>query len=154
MLKNSLDQKDQAMRKRRTASELTETATPERRYIYTGDNRPSASGYVVRPNKRAVRARFSTFNIILLLLGFGVAIVLYVNNIITVNRLVVEIDQMQQRYSVIQNTNSSLQAEVTKKSALERIGVIASDELKMRYPPEQPAWIDIDMDNLPERNGR
>lgn len=142
------------MRKRQTGSESTATATPERRYIYSGDNRPSAPGYVVRPNRRAIRRRISTFNIILLLLAFGVSIVLYVNNIITVNRLVIEIDQMEQKYNAIQNTNGALQADVTQKAALDRIGGIARDQLKMQYPAEQPAWIDIDTDNLPEPKGR
>jgi cell division protein FtsL len=154
MRKNSPVQNWTMMRKRHTGSESTVTATPERRYIYTGDNRPSAPGYVVRPNRRATRRRISTFNIILLLLAFGVSIVLYVNNIITVNRLVVEIDQMQQKYNAIQNINAALQAEVTQKAALERVGGIAREQLKMQYPAEQPGWIDIDTDNLPELKGR
>jgi cell division protein FtsL len=128
--------------------EQTGAVVRDRRYIYNGDNRPTTAGFAVRPNKRATRRRTSTFNIILLLFTFGIAIVFYVNNIITVNQLALEIGQLQAKYAALSNTNAALRAEVTRKAALERIGVIASEQLNLRYPPEQPVYFDIDWDKL------
>jgi cell division protein FtsL len=127
-----------------------EALVPERRYIYTGDTRPTVPGYAVRANRRGVARRISTFNIILLLVAAGVTIVYYVHNILTVNRIALEISQLEQKYQSIKNANAALQAEVTKKAALDRIGAVAGEKLNMRYPVEQPVWLDVDTENLPE----
>jgi len=128
--------------------EQSSTITRERRYIYNGDNHPSATGFAVRPNKRGTHRRTSTFNIILLLFCFGIGIVFYVNNIITVNQLAFDIGQLQAKYAALSNTNAALLAEVNRKAALERIGVIASEQMNLRYPPEQPVYFEIDRDKL------
>ena len=133
----------------RVAPGVRQSADPERRYIYTGDTRPTVPGYAVRANRRGVAGRISTFNVILLLVAAGVVIVFYVHNILAVNRLAVEISQLEQRYQSIMNANVTLQAEVTKKAALDRIGAVAGEKLNMRYPVEQPVWLDVDADNLP-----
>jgi cell division protein FtsL len=122
----------------------------DRRYIYTGDTRPTVPGYAVRANRRGVARKISTFNIILILVASGVTIVFYVHNILAVNRLAFEISQLEQKYQSIRNTNAALEAEVTKKAALDRIGAVAGEQLNMRYPVEQPVWLDVDTENLPE----
>ena len=115
-----------------------------KRYIYNGDARSPAAGYAFRPNKRGTRRRVSTFNLILLLFSAGIAIVLYVNNIITVNRLAFEVEKLHTKVDSIRNTNAALHAEVDRKAAQERIGPIAIGRLKLLYPREQPIWIEID----------
>ena len=120
----------------------------EKRYIYNGDTRFGAAGYALGPNKRGGRRKTSTFNIILALFGFGVAIVFYVNNIIRINQLAFEVSQLQTKYDTIVNTNASLRAEVNRKSAWERIGTIATEELGLKYPKEQPTWFDVDEEKL------
>jgi cell division protein FtsL len=122
----------------------------ERRYIYNGDTPPNVGGYVVQPNRRGVRRKVSTFNLITFLLILGLAIVVYVNNIITINHLVVEVSQLQKKYEEIQNTNATLRAEVNKKSDWVRIGTVAGEQLGLRYANEQPVWFDIDQDKLEE----
>jgi cell division protein FtsL len=138
------------MHKVKTTAGQTETLVRERRYIYSGESRPNIPGYAVRANRRGVRRKISTFYIILLLFAFGVSILFYINNIITVNQLAFEVSQLEQRYQSIQNLNGDLQAQVTKKAALERIGVIARERLNMQYPPAQPTTLDIDAGNVPE----
>lgn len=133
----------------RVAPGTRQSVGPDRRYIYTGDTRPTVPGYAVRANRRGVTRRISTFNIILLLVAAGAVIVFYVHNILAVNRLAVEISQLEQRYQSIMNANVTLQAEVTKKAALDRIGTVAGEKLNMRYPVEQPVWLDVDTENLP-----
>lgn len=131
------------------AGQETDLPTPEavqqreRRYIYGGES-PAQRPYPLRANRRGTRRKFSTFNLIVLLLATGFAIVLYVNNVIVINRLSLEVSQLQQRYESILNVNATLQADVNKKSEWERIGSIASQQLGLRYPAEQPGWIRID----------
>lgn len=126
---------------------------PERRYIYGGDS-PAQRPYALRPNRRGTRRKFSTFNLIAILLGAGFAVVLYVNNVIVINRLSLEVSQLQQRYDAILNTNATLQADVNKKSEWERIGSIATQQLGLRYPAEQPGWIRIDEEKQKNLAGR
>ncbi len=116
----------------------------ERRYIYNGEPRSSTSGYAVRPNRPGTRRHVSTFSIILTLFGLGIAIVLYVNNILAVNLLAKECDQLRRRLQEIENTNKQLQVDVSHKAALERIGAVATQELGLQYATEQPVVFDID----------
>jgi hypothetical protein len=126
----------------------TATVTRERRYIYNGEPRPSTSGYALRPNRHGTQRHVSTFSIILTLFGFGIAIVLYVNNILAVNQLAMEREQLSRHLQEIQNLNLELRAEVSQKAALERIGAVAARELGLRYPTEQAALFDIDEGKL------
>ena len=116
----------------------------ERRYIYGGDPAPAAAVHSVRLNRRPVRRRTSTFNLIVLIFAVGVAIVLYVNNILAVNQLAYEVSQLQARYDSLENTNKNLKAELSKKSVHEKIGAIAAGELKLQDPVEPPVPIEID----------
>jgi cell division protein FtsL len=122
----------------------------ERRYVFGGDPQSSVAGYAIRPNKRGLRRKRSTFNIIVALFGSAVAIVLYIGNIIAVNQLALDVDQLQAQYDKIVNANEALRAEINRKSGPERIGRIAAEELHLRSPSEQPAWFDIDTDKLEE----
>jgi cell division protein FtsB len=126
----------------------------ERRYIYSGEKKATVPGYAVRSNRKSVRRKISTFNIILMLFGFGIAMIFYVNNIITVNRLASDIAQLDQKLNAIRNVNAALRAEVTKKAALERVGVIAREEMNMQFRPVEPTVLDIDLENLPEARKR
>jgi cell division protein FtsL len=138
------------MHKPKSVGAQTDTAVRERRYIYNGESRPTAPGYAIRSNRRIVRRKISTFYVILVLFGFGIGIVFYVNNILTVNQLAFDISQLEQRLDSVRNVNAALRAEVTRKAALERIGVLAREDLKMQFPSEQATTLDVDMENLPE----
>jgi cell division protein FtsL len=134
----------------RVAPGVREPAGADRRYIYNGDTRPTVPGYAVRANRRGVTRKISTFYAILLLVATGITIVFYIHNILAVNQLAMEISQLEEKYRTIKNTNNALRAEVTKKAALDRIGAVAGEKLKMRYPAEQPTWLDVDTESLPE----
>lgn len=122
---------------------VTETER-EKRYIFGGDAQPRTPGYAIRQNKTGSRRKMSTFNIILLLFGSAVAIILYIGNIIAVNQLAVEVSQLQTKLDKIENTNAVLEAEINRKSGLERIGKIATEQFGLRYPKEQPTWLEVD----------
>ncbi len=129
---------------------------PERRYIYGGTRRETAGGVPppTRSNRRVTRRRFSTFNTILILFGMSLVIVLYVNNILTIDQLASDIGKLQARYAAIQNTNASLRAEINRKSSWERIGRTATEQLGLVFPKEQPQAFDIDKSALERVTGR
>jgi cell division protein FtsL len=122
----------------------------EQRYIFNGEPTATVSGYAVRQNRRTIRRRMSTFNIILALFVLGIGIVFYIDNIIVVNQLVVDVNALQGKYQRQLETNAALQAEVNRKESLERIGKMASESLGMQYAQEQPEWFTVDPD-LQER---
>ena len=122
------------------------TAQRENRYIYNGDRQASVTGYAVRQNRHGARKRFSTFNVIISLFAIGTLVVLYINNTIAVNELMGEINTLQGKYQRQLDMNATSQAEVNKKSSLERIGRIASEQLGMQYPRTQPLWFDMPAD--------
>ena len=93
-----------------------------------------------------MRRRISTFHILLALFVLGIAIVFYIDNIIVVNQLVVDVNASQGRFQRLVEVNAALQAEVNRKASLERIGKIASETLGMRYAQEQPQRFTIDAD--------
>jgi hypothetical protein len=122
----------------------------ERRYVYGGGPPAGLSGPAMRPNRRGVRRKVSTFNIILLLFGIGGAIVFYVNNILIINRLASEIGQLESAYQKIEGINQSLRTDVSAKSALEQISPKAHDLLGLRASQTQQVWFTIDRDKLKE----
>ena len=124
-------------------------ARKENRYVFNDSTPVPGAGdeaYAVPRNRRVVRRRISTFNIIVGLFGLGIAIVLYVNNIIHVNRLAAEIGVLQTQYNTVLNTNAALSAELNRKSAWERIGGVATGQLGLSFPTEQPSSLSIDRD--------
>lgn len=135
----------------RTDARVVEAApTPERRYVYGGTPPTGWTPGAMRPNRRGVRRKVSTFNIILLLFGIGGAIVFYVSNILSINRLASEIGQLEAEYQKIQGINESLRADVSRKSALEKISPVAHDQLGLNDSQTQQVWFTIDRDKLKE----
>lgn len=142
----------------RAVEDSTDLASDrDRRYIYGGAPSGAAAGYAIRPNKKGIRRKASTFNTIMLLFGLGGAIVFYINNFITINLLSFEVNQLQLKYDRIMNVNATLRSEVNRKSTWERINPMAGDQLGLRSPLRQPVWFSIDWDKahdlgVPPRN--
>jgi cell division protein FtsB len=120
----------------------------DKRYVYNGDPQARTPGYAARSNRKVTRRKISTFNIILLLFSIGIAIVLYVDNIITINHLAFDVNQLQTKLDAITNTNATLKAEVTRKAAWERIGKNATEQLGLMFPTEQPTLFNVDQDKI------
>jgi cell division protein FtsL len=126
----------------------------ERRYVYNGEPMmmaPRDTGECAsRRNRHARRRKRSPFNIIAIIVTVSMLIVFYVWNKIMVNRLVVEVGDLQAQYERTLNANEFLRAEINKKSSLERIGKIATQQLGLIPPREQPVWFDVNTDGLAE----
>jgi cell division protein FtsB len=65
-------------------------------------------------------------------------------NKICVNRLAVEVNDLQNQYQKIVNVNEIMKAEINKKSSLERIEKISIGQLNLTYAKEQPIWFEVD----------
>jgi cell division protein FtsL len=126
-----------------------QTQQSERRYVYNGATTSPTIDNVQRGNRPVKRRKRSPFNIVVVLFAVSILIVFYVWNKITVNRLVVEANEQQQQYQKILYANELLRAEINKKSGLERISKIATGQLGLTYPKEQPIWFNVDSDRLP-----
>lgn len=114
-----------------TASDLA-----ERRYVYNGEPVPGEN----HDNRPVRRRRRSTFNIVAALAAVSLIIVFYIWNKITVNRLTVEVNDLRVQHQRILSSNELIRATISKKSGLERITKIATTELGLTSPKEQPVW--------------
>jgi cell division protein FtsL len=124
----------------------------ERRHVYNGDSLSQSSNQP--KGNRPVRSRKrSPFMIIVGLFFISLMVVLYIWNKICVNRLVIEVSDLHNQHEKILNTNEFLRAEINRKSSLERIGKIASDQLGLVSPKEQPVWFDIPQTRIEDVNG-
>jgi cell division protein FtsL len=121
-----------------TLTQPQETAAEiaERRYVYNGEFAPGGA----RTNRPVRRRRRSTFNIVAALATISLVIVFYIWNKITVNRLAEEVNDLQMQYQKTLYANENVRATINKKSSLERIGKIATADLGLTYPREQPVW--------------
>ncbi len=130
------------------------TVSPElqgQRYIYNGGTIPNNTDYAPRGNRRLKTRTRSPFKIISLLIFTSLVIVFYIWNKISVNRLVIEVNDLKNQCDKVNNTNEFLRAEINRKTSLERIEqIIATKQLGLIYPKEQPVWFELDM-NRAER---
>ncbi|HTO94368.1 MAG TPA: hypothetical protein VMM80_08330 [Bacteroidota bacterium] len=122
----------------------------ERRYVYGGSAPAGIAGGPLRPNRPGVRRRVSTFNVMLLLFGIGGAIVFYINNILSINRLASETGQLEAELQKLEGITASLRTDVANRSALDRISTVAQSELGLRPSATQQIWFTIDRDRLGE----
>ena len=130
--------------RKETSPEMT-----ERRYIYNGEPmRPKAVNDFTNAGNRPVRKRNrSPLMRIILLLTVSLLIVFYVWNKITVNRLLVEVNDLDNQYQKLQNSNDLLRAEINRKASLERVAAIAG-KIGLIYPTQQPVWFEVPSDDL------
>jgi|WetSurMetagenome_2_1015567.scaffolds.fasta_scaffold09847_2 hypothetical protein len=141
-------EEDAGLRRKRPRKRQEPEQEQERRYVFNGDPQRTTAGYAIRTNRRAVKRRRSTFSIILVLFAAGTAIVLYISNIVAVNRLAHEIEELRTRYSSVTQANEILEADIDKKSALERVSAIAIQQLGLQHPKEPPQMFDVDDDRV------
>ena len=125
----------------------------ERRYIYNGEPSTPRREDIQRGNRPIAKRKRSPFNIIIIMMAVSIMIVSYVWNKITVNRLAVEISELQAQYQRVQNANEILLAEVNRKSSLERIGKIATEKLGLVYTKVPPTILDVVEQELAKVSG-
>lgn len=117
----------------------------EKRYVYNGETVNRKVEFPQKGNRPMMSRKRSPFNIILSLFLISILIVFYIWNKICVNRLAVEVNDLRNRHTKILNANEFLNAEINKKSSLERIEKIATEQLSLVAPKEQPVWFEVDL---------
>jgi cell division protein FtsL len=127
--------------------------TREQRYIYNGGSAAAQADEAPRGNRPVTRRRRSPFNVILAMVIVSLLIVLYVWNKITVNRLAVELNDLQMQYQKIESANEVLRADINRKSSLDRIGKIATEQLGMEYAKVQPIQLNLDERQMEKYEG-
>lgn len=122
--------------------------TPDPRFVYKGSDGPLPSDVLVRKNRPVQKNRPPLFRTIFLIFCLIMLGVFAIKNIITVDRLADEIKRMHDDYSLIENKNKLLQADIDNKSGISRIKAIAIRELNMKESRNETIWLEIDEDNL------
>jgi len=123
----------------------------ERRHVYNGDSLNQSANQP--KGNRPVRSRKkSPFILIVGLFFVSLMVVLYIWNKICVNKLVIEVSELHNQHEKILNINEFVRAEINRKSSLERIGKIASEQLGLVSPKEQPVWFEITQTHIEEAN--
>jgi len=123
--------------------------TPDPRFVYNGIDGPMPSDVMVRKNRPAQKNRPPLFRTILLIFCLIMLGVFAIKNIITVDRLANEINQLQNKHSIIKNKNKRLHADIDNKSNLSRIREFALREINMKEPgPNQTFWFEIEEKNI------
>jgi cell division protein FtsB len=106
---------------------------------------PDAPPAVVRANvRKSSRRRVKTTNVVGAMILFAAAALLYVGNVIAVNNLAKEVNDLHNRYRQITAMNELLKAEINRKTSLDRISLLAQDQLEMTNPKEAPVWFEVD----------
>jgi cell division protein FtsL len=112
----------------------------DRRHVFNGYT-PQG---LPRSNRPFKKKKASTLSIILSLFLLAIVSVLYVSNIIAVNRAVVDVETLKNAYYKLENGNEILRSEINQKSRMERITRLASEQMGMKYPKEPPIWFEIE----------
>ncbi|MGA7159838.1 MAG: FtsL-like putative cell division protein [Bacteroidota bacterium] len=135
-------------------SPLSTSTVSDGRYIYNGNvisgQHAAASTNEIRQNRKAVRRKHSTFNIVSALFLLAALSLLYTGNVIAVNQLMKEVNDLNNRYNSIVSNTEVLKAEIARKSSLDRISLMAKEEIGLTNPKEPPVWFEVDQDKIEE----
>lgn len=122
----------------------------ERRYVYGGSSSRPAGPGPTRKNVRGISRKISTSTLLLVMFGVGGASVLYISNLVAINRLSDEVNQLRKHYEDIVNANLIIQQQINSKSTWEKINSAAAEKLAMRPAQAPPAWFDVDWEKIHE----
>lgn len=92
--------------------------------------------------------KISLFNVLLSLFLTAAIIIFFVNNIITVNSLVVNINNSRNEINKTIIVNNNLQTEIERISNFDNIKPVAVDKLKLNYSNNRPKKITVDKSEL------
>lgn len=100
--------------------------------------------------KKSGKKKISPFNVVLILICVAIASVLYIGNILAVERLLIQVNQLQAKHQQIQNEQEMLKTQINRLSSLERIQKLAQDQLGLQNPKQLPVWIQLDPERVNE----
>ena len=113
---------------------------------FINDDAPLEKPVKESPTLVRQRRLLNRWSIFALVFVSALATVLYVNNVITVDKLLRETDAMKKSADSLRTVNQSLQTEVFRLQSAERVTRIATEQLGMVPPPQAPTVIDASTD--------
>jgi len=97
----------------------------------------------LRKKENNERQRISPLSIILAFILISLVITFHINNVLTVNRLVVENNALYKKLEKIKEENENLKNEIEKLSSLQRILPLA-EKLGLEYNKEKINYFEIE----------
>lgn len=97
----------------------------------------------LRKKENNERKRISPLSIILAFILISLVITFHINNVLTVNRLVVENNALYKKLEKIKEENENLKNEIEKLSSLQRILPLA-EKLGLEYNKEKINYFEIE----------
>jgi hypothetical protein len=94
------------------------------------------------------KRRVSLFNFLVLTFLSAGIIVSFVNNIITVNKLVEINNELRNDLNKTVSVNNALMTEIERLSNFDNIKPVAVDKLNLRFPDDKPKKITINKSEL------
>lgn len=107
----------------------------------------SQPGQIPMPEPQAVvrqRRVLNRWSIFLLIVGSALLTILYVSNVVSVNRLLTEVQQLEHSRDSLFSVNEALRVEVTRLQSAERITTLARNRLGMVQPTQAPIILKSD----------
>lgn len=89
------------------------------------------------------RLELSTFNIVILLVIAALVITAYISNIITVDRMMLEVTKLEREETRLLQQRENLRAEINMLSSYNRVQKIASEKLGLVHSKQQPYTLSI-----------
>lgn len=143
-----------------TDQQVTSVTAPKirekREMVYGGS--PAISNYHTSDtkvsqlinNKKKSKKKLSPFTIILILIVFAVASIIYIGNILTVGKLLEQNNRLQIKHKENLSEQELLRAQINRLSSLERIQLIATEQLKLKKTKSIPQWIEVEPKRIDE----
>jgi hypothetical protein len=98
--------------------------------------------------RKVKERKISLFYVLVSLFVTSAIIIFFVNNIISVNSLVVLNNNTKNEINSTVNINNNLQTEIERLSNFDNIKPVAVDKLKLNYTNNRPKKITIDKSEL------
>ncbi len=109
--------------------------------------------FVQAPTRRRRVKGLTTFNIVMMLIVCAVLITVYISNVVTVDSLMMEQIEMEQREQMLLQDRETLRAEINQLSSYNRIQRIAVEDLNLEHANHQPYSLTV-YGITPERAGK
>ncbi|MEK7818465.1 MAG: FtsL-like putative cell division protein [Bacteroidota bacterium] len=101
------------------------------------------NGKVFPRQNKTRRVRYSTSNVVAILIFTAVLGLLYTSTVINVNELLSEISLLNGDFKKINNENALLKSNIAQLSSYSRISLIAQEKIGMVHPKEAPQWFSV-----------
>jgi cell division protein FtsL len=90
------------------------------------------------PRRRRRITGLTTFNIVMLLVGFAVLVTVFISNVVAVDGLMVRQIELEREEQLLLLQRENLRAEINMLGSYNRVQKIAVEQLGLTHAPQQP----------------